>query len=64
MNFIKKIICIFIIIFIIINVALIGIIYYKAHKKVYYAKDFGIETIFSKTDYDNDGIEMKKVCHT
>lgn len=45
------VICIIIILFI-----LIFVLYHKT-KKVYYAKDFGIETIISKTDYDNDGID-------
>lgn len=45
------VICIILILFILIFVL------YQKTKKVYYAKDFGIETIISKTDYDNDGID-------
>ena len=30
---------------------------FQKYKKVYSAKDFGIETIISKTDYDNDSID-------
>lgn len=41
---------------IIIIFVLIFVVYPKT-KKVYYAKDFEIEAIISKTDYDNDGID-------
>ena len=30
---------------------------YKKNKNVYYANDFDIETVISKKDYDNDGID-------
>lgn len=57
MKIFKRIIIIFVIIFIIIAISIFGFFIYQKNKTVYTAKDFGIETIISKTDYDNDGID-------
>lgn len=57
MKIFKRIIIIFIIIFIIIAISIFGFFVYQKNKTVYTAKDFGIKTIISKTDYDNDGVD-------
>lgn len=56
MKVLKKIFIAIVIIFIIFVIVVSGILIFQKYKKVYSAKDFGIETIISKTDYDNDGI--------
>ena len=53
----KKIFITFVVICIIIVIAVSGMFLSQKYKKVYTAKDFNIETITSKTDYDNDGID-------
>ena len=57
MKVLKRIFIAMVIIFIILVIAFSGILIFQKYKKVYSAKDFGIETIISKTDYDNDGID-------
>lgn len=57
MKVLKRIFIAIVIIFIILVIAFSGILIFQKYKKVYSAKDFGIETIISKTDYDNDGID-------
>ena len=58
MKKIRKIFITFVILFILICIVLIGlIIVYPKYKTSYTAEDFGIETLKSKTDYDNDGID-------
>ncbi len=57
MKIFKRIIIIFIIIFIIIAISIFGFFVYQKNKTVYTAKDFGVKTIISKTDYDNDGVD-------
>ena len=52
-----KIVLILIIFVIISGLILLGYFAYKTNKRTYSAEDFGIETIISKTDYDNDGID-------
>lgn len=52
-----KIFIITIVIFIIIYFIILGYFVYQNNKITYTAEDFGIETIISKTDYDNDGID-------
>ncbi len=44
-------------IFIIIFIAVILLIFLYNHKKIYYAENFGIKTVTSEVDYDNDGID-------
>ena len=46
-----------IIIFSIAICAIVILIVVCKGKKVYYAEDFGIKTLISNTDYDNDGID-------
>lgn len=48
---------IFVLVIIILIALLTLFILYKMPKKVYYAEDFGIETLKSSIDYDNDGID-------
>ena len=57
MKVLKRIFIAIVIIFIILVIAFSGILIFQKYKKVYSAKNFGIETIISKTDYDNDGID-------
>ena len=58
MKKLSKIFITFVILFILICIVLIGIILvYPKYKTSYTAEDFGIETLKSKTDYDNDGID-------
>ena len=52
-----KIFITLIVIFIIIYFIILGYFVYQDNKITYTAKDFGIETLKSKTDYDNDGID-------
>ena len=56
MKIVKKILIVLIILFLILSIILACYILYKT-KKSYTAEDFGIETLISKTDYDNDGID-------
>ena len=57
MKILRKTFIIFVIVFILICVSLIGFLLFKKNKTAYYAKDFNIKTLISKTDYDNDGID-------
>lgn len=57
MKVFKKIFIIIVIALILIVIAVSGLLIYQKNKKVYSAKDFGIETLISRTDYDNDGID-------
>lgn len=57
MKILRNIFIIFVIIIVIVCIAITGVLFYQKNKTVYYAKDFGIETITSQTDYDNDGID-------
>ncbi len=57
MKILKKILITFIILFLILGITIACYILYKTNKKSYTAEDFGIETLISKTDYDNDGID-------
>ena len=57
MKIIKKILITFVILFLILGITIACYILYKTNKKSYTANDFGIETLISKTDYDNDGID-------
>ena len=52
-----KIFITIIVIFIIIYFIILGYFLYQNNKITYTAEDFGIETVVSKTDYDNDGID-------
>ena len=56
MKIIKKILITFVILFLILGITIVSYILYKT-KKSYTAEDFAIETLISKTDYDNDGID-------
>lgn len=56
MKVLNKIIITIILMLIIICLVVYVYFLYKTNKKTYIAEDFGIETIVSKTDYDNDGI--------
>ena len=58
MKVLKRIFIAIVIIFIILVIAVSGILIFQKYKKVYSAKDFGIETIISKTDYDKICQEM------
>ena len=49
-----------IVIFIIIYFIILGYFVYQNNKITYTAEDFGIETVVSKIDYDNDGIDDYK----
>ena len=53
----KKFIKIILIISILTCLVSISYILWQEYKKSYTARDFGIETILSKTDYDGDGID-------
>lgn len=53
----RKIKIVVIMILAILLIGVLTIFIYEKNKKVYTAKDFGIETIISKTDYDKDGID-------
>lgn len=53
----RKFMKIILIIFILICLATISYILWQKYKKSYTARDFGIETILSKTDYDGDGVD-------
>lgn len=57
MKLFGKIFLTLIIIFIIIYFIILGYFVYQNNKITYTAEDFGIETIVSKTDYDNDGTD-------
>ena len=57
MKIFGKIFITLIVIFIIIYFIFLGYFVYQNNKITYTAEDFGIETIISKTDYDNDGID-------
>ena len=57
MKIFSKIFLTLIVIFIIIYFIILGYFVYQNNKITYTAEDFGIETIISKTDYDNDGID-------
>ena len=57
MKLFGKIFLTLIIIFIIIYFAILRYFVYQNNKITYTAEDFGIETIVSKTDYDNDGTD-------
>ena len=57
MKVLKKVFIVIVIILILIMIALGGLLIYQKNKKVYSAKDFGIGTVISKNDYDNDGID-------
>ena len=56
MKLFGKIFLTLIVIFIIIYFIILGYFLYQNNKITYTAEDFGIETVVSKTDYDNDGI--------
>ena len=56
MKLFGKIFLTLIVIFIIIYFIILGYFVYQNNKITYTAQDFGIETVVSKTDYDNDGI--------
>lgn len=57
MKIIRKTFLVIVIVFITLTISIPGLLIYQKNKNVYYAKDFDIETIISKTDYDNDGID-------
>lgn len=57
MKVLGKIFITLIVIFIIIYFIILGYFVYQNNKITYTAEDFGIETVVSKTDYDNDGID-------
>lgn len=57
MKILKKIVIVFVIILILIIIAISVLFMFQKFKKVYSAKDFEIETIKSKIDFDNDGID-------
>lgn len=57
MKVFSKIFLTLIVIFIIIYFAILGYFVYLDNKITYTAQDFGIETVISKTDCDNDGID-------
>ena len=57
MKIIKKIFIVLVILLLILCTTLICFAFYHINKKSYTANDFGIETLISKTDYDNDGID-------
>lgn len=57
MKILRNILIVFIIIIVIVCILITAILYHQENKTVYYAEDFGIETITSQTDYDNDGID-------
>ena len=57
MKLFGKIFLTLIVIFIIIYFIILGYFVYQNNKITYTAEDFGIETVVSKADYDNDGID-------
>ena len=57
MKIFKKILIVFITLFLILGITTACYRFYQGHKKSYTANDFGIETLISQTDYDNDGID-------
>jgi len=57
MKLLGKIFITIIVIFIIIYFIILGYFVYQNNKITYTAEDFGIETVVSKIDYDNDGID-------
>lgn len=57
MKIFRNIFLIFVTIIVIICIVIFIILTMQKNKTAYYAKDFGIETITSQTDYDNDGID-------
>ena len=57
MKILGRIFLTLIIIVIIIYFIILGYFVYQNNKITYTAQDFGIETVVSKTDYDNDGID-------
>lgn len=57
MKLLGKIFITIIVIFIIICFLILGYFIYQDNKITYTAEDFGIETVISNTDYDNDGID-------
>lgn len=57
MKIIRKTFSVIVIVFITLTISITGLLIYQKNKNVYYAKDFDIETVISKTDYDNDGID-------
>lgn len=57
MKIIRKTFLVIVVVFITFTISITGLLIYQKNKNVYYAKDFDIETVISKTDYDNDGID-------
>lgn len=57
MKLLGKIFITLIVIFIIIYFIILGYFLYQNNKITYTAQDFGIKTVVSRTDYDNDGID-------
>lgn len=57
MKIIGKTFLVIVIVFITLTILITGLLIYQKNKNVYYANDFDIETVISKTDYDNDGID-------
>lgn len=57
MKIIRKTFLVIVIVFITFTILITGLLIYQKNKNVYYAKDFDIETVISKTDCDNDGID-------
>lgn len=57
MKIIRKTFLVIVIVFITLTISITGLLIYQKNKNVYYAKDFDIETVISKTDCDNDGID-------
>lgn len=52
MKIFRNIFIIFVIITVIVCITIAGVLLYQKNKTVYYAEDFGIETLISQTDYD------------
>lgn len=57
MKIIGKTFLVIVIVFITLTILITRLLIYQKNKNVYYANDFDIETVISKTDYDNDGID-------
>lgn len=57
MKFLKKLLFCVLLIFLIVGMIVVIAIFYENHRKVFWTQDFGIETIVSSKDYDNDGID-------
>lgn len=57
MKIIGKTFLVIVIVFITLTILITGLLIYQKNKNVYYANDFDIETVISKTDFDNDGID-------